>query len=446
MKIKTLSRSEQQHTRANKGDVTKVHRNATGNVNKFQRAREYQRALVAVKLDKMFAKPFVGALDGHMDGVWCTANCKRSLVEFISGSCDGEIKAWDLAQRRCVWTRPAHDGFVRGISIEPHNAFFLSCGDDCTIKKWRLQVDDSSEDAMQPDYTWSGDRPFLSLDHHWAQSKFCTSAEAVDVWDYNRPQPVSSFAWGADAVTMARWNPAEPALIASAGADRSVTLYDVRQSNMLHKTTLAMKSNCLAWNPQEPFNFVVANEDHNLYTFDMRRMESALKIHKDHVSAVMSVAFSPTGQEFVTGSYDRTVRIFGHRAGRSKECYHARRMQRVFCVNYSADARFVISGSDDTNLRIWKADANESLGPRASREIRSREYRDALKNKFAHMPEIRKIAKRRHTPKAIHKATVQERESNERQRRKTENRIKHSRPGTVKREAQRQQVVVKKHD
>lgn len=64
-------------------------------------------------------------------------------------------------------------------------------------------------------------------------------------------------------------------------------------------------------------------------------------IHKDHVSAVMDVSFSPTGQEFATASYDRTVRVFPHRSGRSREVYYTKRMQRVFCVNFSADARQV---------------------------------------------------------------------------------------------------------
>lgn len=69
-------------------------------------------------------------------------------------------------------------------------------------------------------------------------------------------------------------------------------------------------------------------------------------IHKDHVSAVMDVSFSPTGQEFASGSYDRTVRVFPHRSGRSREVYHTKRMQRVFCVNFSADARCVVYVAD----------------------------------------------------------------------------------------------------
>jgi DDB1- and CUL4-associated factor 13 len=35
----------------------------------FSRAREYQRALNATKLNKIFAKPFLGTLEGHSDGI-----------------------------------------------------------------------------------------------------------------------------------------------------------------------------------------------------------------------------------------------------------------------------------------------------------------------------------------------------------------------------------------
>lgn len=49
-----------------------------------------------------------------------------------------------------------------------------------------------------------------------------------------------------------------------------------------------------------------ANEDCCLYTYDMRRLASASCVHQDFVSAVMDVDYSPTGREFVAGSYDRS--------------------------------------------------------------------------------------------------------------------------------------------
>ena len=61
------------------------------------------------------------------------------------------------------------------------------------------------------------------------------------------------------------------------------------------------------------------NEDYNLYTFDMRNLSKPLTIHHDHVGAVLSVAYSSTGKEFCSGSYDKTVRIWNSTSVRSRE-------------------------------------------------------------------------------------------------------------------------------
>jgi len=276
--------------------------------------------------------------------------------------------------------------------------------------------------------TWLHSETLTSIDHHWRNAHFATAADTrVLVWDHARSNPVQSFSWGCDAISCVRYNPAERSLLASTGSDRAVTLFDTREGAAMRKAVLVMRSNALAWNPQEPLNFTVASEDHNLYTFDLRKLDQAKLIHKDHVGAVMDLAFSPTGQEFVTGSYDRTVRIFGHREGRSREVYHTKRMQRVFCVNFSGDGRFVLTGSDDTNLRIWKAEASQQLGVKVPRAEKKLEYEEALKKRYQHMPEVRRIAKHRHVPKAIMKARETLHMQQESQRRKAQNRRKHAR-------------------
>lgn len=91
-------------------------------------------------------------------------------------------------------------------------------------------------------------------------------------------------------------------MLATAADDRNIALYDARAATPIRKLVMAMRTNALCWNPMEAFNFTVANEDHNLYTFDMRKLKTALNVHKDHVSAVLDVDYSPTGREFVTGS------------------------------------------------------------------------------------------------------------------------------------------------
>lgn len=168
--------------------------------------------------------------------------------------------------------------------------------------------------------------------------------------------------WGSDTIKTVKLNQTETSILASTGSDRTVILYDLRTSSPISKSVLRMQSNAIAWNPLEAFNFTIANEDHNLYTFDMRNLSRALNVLKDHVSAVLDVDYSPTGQEIVSGGYDKTVRIFNARQGHSRDVYHTKRMQKIFCTKYSMDGKHIYTGSDDGNVRAWKNVAHERLG------------------------------------------------------------------------------------
>lgn len=56
----------------------------------------------------------------------------------------------------------------------------------------------------------------------------------------------------------------------------------------------------------------------SLYTYDMRFLEKPVLVHMDHVSAVLDVDYSPTGKEFVSASFDKTIRIFAKDGGHSR--------------------------------------------------------------------------------------------------------------------------------
>ncbi|CAI5737320.1 unnamed protein product [Hyaloperonospora brassicae] len=443
MRVQTISRVEKDFTQEVQSDKLKVFRNYDPALHPFERPREYTRALNAVKQERMFAKPFVGALDGHCDGVTALATTPSSLVALVSGAADGEVRVWDLPRRKCVWNVYGHRGFVRGLAVAPDGHTFYSCSEDKTVKQWALRVKSEDEDVPTALATFTSKEPFLGIDHHWSQKLFATCGSKVQVWDPSRSTPTHEFAWGADSINSVHFNPAEASLLASTGSDRNVTLYDIRVASSMRKVVMEMRSNALAWNPMEPMNFTVANENHNLYTFDMRKMDRAMMVHKDHVSAVMDVAYSPTGREFVAGSYDRTIRIFNVRATKSREVYHTQRMQRIFSVKFSADANFVLSGSDDTNIRIWKAEAAKKLSKVGPRERRKMEYNESLKERYEHLREISRIAKHRHVPKAIKKAAHAKREASARDQKKMANRRAHAKEGAVPHTNIREKVVVK---
>lgn len=138
MKIKALSRDRRDFTRQRKSELTPVQRSMAPEVHPFERAREYKRAVNAVKLDRHFSKPFVASLSGHIDGVQCMAKNPASLSMIVSGSCDGELRRWNLTDHKhgSVWTASAHQGFVRGLAFARNGHHFISAADDKTVKLW----------------------------------------------------------------------------------------------------------------------------------------------------------------------------------------------------------------------------------------------------------------------------------------------------------------------
>ena len=72
---------------------------------------------------------------------------------------------------------------------------------------------------------------------------------------------------------------------------------------------LCLSVSCLHYRIFKSFISVLA---FSLYTFDTRKLKQPLQVHMDHVSAVTAIDYAPTGREFVSGGYDKSVRIFEH--------------------------------------------------------------------------------------------------------------------------------------
>lgn len=432
MKVKALSRSTAEYTRETKSDIHRVQRNIDPELHPLERAREYKRALNSAKLERMFARPFLASLSGHIDGIYSMAKNPWDLDTAVSGSGDGELRMWSLSSHETTWRAPeAHRGIIKGVCNVPGGATdrFLSVGTDKLVKVWSRSESAVAVDGETPESlaTYSGKNAFSGVDHHRERSLFVTSSSSVEVWDVDRSEPISNLAWGADSINAVKMNQTETNVLASCSTDRAIVLYDLRTSSPLAKLVMTLSANSISWNPMEAFMFATASEDHNVYTFDMRRMDHAVNVLRDHVSAVMDVDFSPTGQELVSGSYDRSVRLWDVNKGHSRDIYHTKRMQRVFCVKYTMDNNYVLSGSDDSNLRLWRARASQRMGAKSNRERSAVAYAEKLKDRYKYVPEVRKVLNQRNVPKGIKRASSTKKTMLESRKRKEENERKHSR-------------------
>ncbi|VDO29705.1 unnamed protein product [Haemonchus placei] len=404
MKVKMISRNPDDYQRETNKDIYKVVRNWNAPPDPFRAQTEYTRALNATKLERVFAKPFVASLDGHVEGVHILAKHPNRPSIVLSGARDGQVIVWALARRHRLATFQTHNGPVNGISVDvAAGNSFITVGQDCTINRWRLPHTSNAIGGIICDQVDS-----ISLDgvphavsHLAKSSNFVTCGDGVTVWDAQGNKRIREYDVGHDTVHCVRANPIEEEVLVGVASDRSVFVIDTRQAVPLTKSTMKLRPNMVAWNPIEAYTFAVASDDYNLYSFDLRYLDHPKLLHSGHTAAVVDLDFSPTGQEIVSGSFDRSVRIFRANESRSRDVYHTKRMSNVLSVLWSMDNKFVLSGSNEMNVRVWKAKAAEKLGPLAPREKAAFAYSEKLREQFKEHPEIRRIARHRNVPKSI---------------------------------------------
>lgn len=441
MRLRVLSRSDAEWSGANDATLnrSRASRNPKSILHAPSRPLDVHRSIIAAKISRNLARPFLFACaPSHLDGVYCLAKSRSNLSLVASAAADGQLNLWHLPSRAPRFSlTPSPPAFARALTFSHDSRRILLATDAKIAHSLNVDTDYMSNPSLVHSITQYQSKagPLASISAHYTEPRFATASSAVEIWDETRTAPLQTLSLTVDSLHCVRYNPVETQILASAGTDRSIILYDTRTNVPIRRLVLKMRTNDISWNPMEAFNFTTANDDHNCYTYDMRNLSSrgALTVHKDHVGAVMSVDYSPTGQEFVTGSYDKTIRIFPHTVGKSREVYHTKRMQRVFAVNFSLDGSYVISGSDDGDVRVWKSERSRPLKPLFRSEKEKVQASEKLIERYQGLPEVRKIAKKRHLPghvksmqstKHIMKQSQKRKERNVRRHNKPENRKK----------------------
>lgn len=383
MKINTVSHKNAQKERLN--DIPRSRHTKDKSYHPFMQEREYVKALNAVKIERLLAKPFVGAFSYHKEGITCISKNQSNDV-FASASFNGQVFVWDL--KASCWSSEISLGeMVGGLSFSPAGLFVGS-------KNSILCYDDTYRRIARR-YRSAGSINSLSFFFDLVVSTTC-GVEVLDV-----EKKILKNRYGSSSVSAGSFNKSMGNSILGFCENRSLVFVDHRIGQEFLRINAGIRNNCLQFNPRDGQLVASGNEDHSLYIHDIRYPTRPYITFSQHVNAICSLDFDAFGKNIATGSCDRTVRIFDIEKRVCKDVYYNKRMHNVNGVRYSTSSDFIVSGSDDGSLRIWKTEASKKLGPLSRREKENYYLSDALKSKFKDVCEIRRIKNHRFLPKPL---------------------------------------------
>ncbi|EDR06801.1 uncharacterized protein LACBIDRAFT_299688 [Laccaria bicolor S238N-H82] len=108
-------------------------------------------------------------------------------------------------------------------------------------------------------------------------------------------------------------------------------------------------------------HIVSGSGDKTVRVWDAQTGQSVIDPLKGHDDYVTSVAFSPDGRHIVSGSHDETVRVWDAQTGQSVMDPLKGHDFWVTSVAFSPDGRHIVSGSGDKTVRVWDAQTGQSV-------------------------------------------------------------------------------------
>ena len=166
---------------------------------------------------------------------------------FVSGAGDRTIKIWDLASGTLRLTLTGHISTVRGLAVSPRHPYLFSCGEDKTVKCWDLETNKvirHYHGHLSGVYT-------LSL--HPTMDVLVTGGRdgVARVWDMRTRSNVHVLSGHKGTVSDVKCQEADPQVI-SASLDSTVRLWDLAAGKTMGVLTHHKKGvRTLAVHPKE---------------------------------------------------------------------------------------------------------------------------------------------------------------------------------------------------
>jgi len=311
----------------------------------------------------------------------------------VSGSDDKTLKLWDLAKGECLRTFAGHTGGVLSVAISPDGRKALSGSWDETLKLWDMTTGRclgtfEGHKAKVNAVAFSPDgRKILS-----GSGQLKGGDNTLRLWDISTGRCLRTFEGHMHTVNSVVISP-DGRQALSGGADKALKLWDLAWLEENRYTAPLRYARGVAGSEAARYEQThAAYLEQVLKALEKRQIAAALaglkqaravpgferdietlEIHArvgacasikgfregwlihtftGHTVVVISVAFSPDGRYALSGSSDKTLKLWDLAKGKCLHTFTGHN-KYVGTVAISPDGHQVLSGSDDKTLKMW---------------------------------------------------------------------------------------------
>jgi serine/threonine protein kinase len=334
-------------------------------------ARETVNALLQWKVDDQGVLEAKSLVDGHLarlpqPEIACFrehTGWVRTVVmaadgrTALSGGDDETLRHWDLIERKCLTVFQGHTGAVMCAAMAKSGRRALSAGWDGSMRWWDLSTGKELRAfkagkslkcvALAPD----GRHALCGGDDH-----------EIRIWDLNRGTEIGRLKGHRDMVHALAVSP-NGRLAVSGSDDKTVRTWDLASHRELkccqgHSDTVT----AVAFSPDG--NWVASGSSDmtvRLWAVEDGGELCRLTAHRNWINAL---ALTADGQRLLTASggeirngqfedgYDTSVRVWDTESGKELMCLLGH-VASVTCIAATPDGRYAVSGSLDRTVRLW---------------------------------------------------------------------------------------------
>jgi WD40 repeat protein len=284
----------------------------------------------------------IAQLTGHTGWIR-SINFSEDGRFLVSGSADRTVRLWSIAKRQCLRVLSGHQDQVWAARFFAKDSSIISASGDNKARIWPLGRNLPIE-FSSPEKIVAG----VAIHKFKVASSII---EAIKIWDLFSKKQTGLITADAQQIRALAFSP-DGKILAGAGHDRQIRIWEVATGKLLHKL-IGHQKQIWSLSFTESGEYLVSGSANLVRLWDWRN-QSTFRSFADQSHRIRSIAVAQRDRRslLAIGSDDGLIKLWDIQADKLLKTIK-NYANRAWCVAHSPDGRFLVSGSDDGMVRLW---------------------------------------------------------------------------------------------